>query len=942
MLQECMIYEENSDIYDKLCNTHYYVYEPSQPTQSGYGRPMGGLAIFYKKQIYTEKFPINKRLIGIKCKSSTGIILLINVYMPCDYHDIESEDNYIEQLAQLSEIIQNENYNKIYIIGDFNADPNKGRFYNLLYTFSVQNNLIIADIEMLPYETFTYISPAHNTCGWLDHILTHNLDLIISTEVLLNYNILDHFPMKINININLNKNKLHNARNADEGRCNVLDWNLMSKQDITHYNEATESMFSKLFDLFICNEKECIEKNHISNIDYIYGKIINCMITTTNNFKKYTEKTSFKPLPGYNKFCKLKKHDAQINFWKWISIGKPRFGNDYENMKSSRKIFLNAIKYCRQNERNITAQIVAEKCCKKNKNQFWKQINSLNNKKSQNPTIIDNCEDPKDITNIFKLKYQSVLDDPLSQKIPEDFYSIFYKYCNNNNKTIFIDYKMVQTNIKALKPGIGHDEIHTNHLVNLGVNAAIIISKLFTSMLSHGYTPHNMLLGVIEPRIKDKTKDLHSSTNFRPIMKSSTMFRLFELCLKQEIETTIRTDIRQFGFKKNSSCAIATYLLQETIESYNVKGSDVWVTFLDISKAYDRVNPFILIMKLINKKLHPKIVRLLYYIFNNTYCYIKYNDNISLKFQIKNSVRQGGLISSILFILYIDEIISKFNKIQNIKLHHLTMNLIAYCDDMCLIALNKSTMQNLLNLIYEELEVLGLKINTEKTVFCIFNSVKLKYNYDNVCLYINNNNINKVKSYKYLGYVLDEKMSYNEDVKHCTLTFNKQFFSMYRKLYYLESDTLIFLFKAYCMSFYSSTNWYSLENCKKSFNTLATLYHKHIKKIYKVNKYHSNHIICKEANILTFKHFISTKILNFVINLVNGKNNCLKQLKYYFMNDAITINKFKKYFEENYNISNIFENDLDALHSRIQYVEKNEPTSLYEPIDNNQTNNLCT
>ena len=160
------------------------------------------------------------------------------------------------------------------------------------------------------------------------------------------------------------------------------------------------------------------------------------------------------------------------------------------------------------------------------------------------------------------------------------------------------------------------------------------------------------------------------------------------------------------------------------------------------------------------------------------------------------------------------------------------------------------------------------------------------------------------------------------------LTFNKQFFSIYRKFNLLESENLLFLFK-YCLSFYSATNWYNLDNCKTAFKTLQTLYHKHIKRILRVNKRYSNHIACKEANIHTFPHLINIKVMNHMRKFVFSNNSCCKQLKYYFQFNSIIVKMFIDKFEREYGISDIFNNDLDALHSRVKFTEDREPISSW-------------
>lgn len=448
-----------------------------------------------------------------------------------------------------------------------------------------------------------------------------------------------------------------------------------------------------------------------------------------------------------------------------------------------------------------------------------------------------------------------------------------------------------------------------------------------------------MLLGTIKPLIKDKTKELTNSDNFRPIMISSSLFRLFELCLRDDLEQKIDTNPRQFGFKKGSSCAMATSMLQEIIELYNSKCSNVLVTFIDLSKAYDKVNNNILINKMIEKEINPKIVRIFKYMNENSYAKVCYNNVSSDEFKIGNSVRQGGVTSPLLFSLYIDEILNKINSVNHVMLGHLAMNMLAYADDLCLISLNVNAMQAFLDIVSLEINKLNLQINTDKTVLMCFQSKKCQINLDfNKKLNIGCEKIKQVEKVKYLGFWLDENSTYKDDVEYRTLTFNRQFFSLFRKLHFLETDNLLFLFKSYCMSFYSATNWYSLTNCKPAFEHLKVLYHKHIKKIFNVNKYHSNHQICKQANLLTFPHLINTKVLHHFRNLIFSNNPCFKQLRYYFEHDSLTVTKFKNHFESIYGINDIFYNDLDALHSRIQFIEDREPISNFYAISYNHSN----
>ena len=67
----------------------------------------------------------------------------------------------------------------------------------------------------------------------------------------------------------------------------------------------------------------------------------------------------------------------------------------------------------------------------------------------------------------------------------------------------------------------------------------------------------------------------------------------------------------KFGFKQHSSTHMRTVVLKETISYYVHQNSSVFCTFLDASKAFDRVNYCKLFRRLMERGLPPYIIRVL-------------------------------------------------------------------------------------------------------------------------------------------------------------------------------------------------------------------------------------------------------------------------------------------------------------------------------------------
>ena len=59
----------------------------------------------------------------------------------------------------------------------------------------------------------------------------------------------------------------------------------------------------------------------------------------------------------------------------------------------------------------------------------------------------------------------------------------------------------------------------------------------------------------------------------------------------------------------------------------------------------------------------PKIVKLLYNIYTHQKCHVRWNNKQSDPFSVSNGVKQGSIISPLLFIIYIDNLFSKLKQL---------------------------------------------------------------------------------------------------------------------------------------------------------------------------------------------------------------------------------------------------------------------------------------
>ena len=102
--------------------------------------------------------------------------------------------------------------------------------------------------------------------------------------------------------------------------------------------------------------------------------------------------------------------------------------------------------------------------------------------------------------------------------------------------------------------------------------------------------------------------------------------------------------------------------MSETINYYVKHGSNAILTLIDCSKAFDRVEYVKLFNILYDKGMCPLVCRLLAKMYSRINAQVHWNGYKSNIFSIGNGVKQGGVMSPLLFNLYTEGLISRIQE----------------------------------------------------------------------------------------------------------------------------------------------------------------------------------------------------------------------------------------------------------------------------------------
>ena len=242
-LQEILLCKSDLNILNDFNDDFYNVafVEDRESLDINEGRPARGVAIFYRKSLsaYVTPLLIDDSVIGLVFSKDNEKILLLNVYCPCDKQTADALHEYRCMLEKLRVVVLENSVNSVILVGDFNADPKKGRFWNELNNFVQSLSLYVLN-DSFPKDTFTYLCPARNSTSWLDHVVCSYRVIEKVSKLRVNYSgaIYDHFPICFDLSLEINV--MHFSKEFFYEKS--VDWRNMKEKDKVNIRNKLDNL----------------------------------------------------------------------------------------------------------------------------------------------------------------------------------------------------------------------------------------------------------------------------------------------------------------------------------------------------------------------------------------------------------------------------------------------------------------------------------------------------------------------------------------------------------------------------------------------------------------------------------------------------------------------------------------------------------------------------
>ena len=728
----------------------------------------GGVAIYVSNKaeqtnILNIPAPVGAQSIFVECKFPHSETFIIGeVYRPPNLNS----HVFLTEMESNLQLVTNRN-KTVFIAGDFN--------YNLL---SIENEPIVQEFFNI-FTTYGFLPTISKTTrlspdkmSVIDNIFTNNIGCVSGSGIIFN-DMSDHFPIFITSTLSIH----HQKR---ESIITKFDY----RQLDTFKRHLTEALDAARFEHILDPEIACD-----TLLDAYKSGIEKCSIA----FKPNRKNTAIKPWISPGILCSI-NHKNKLFAEKTANPTNERVRKYtyYKNMLNTIIREAKRLYYKKEIEAN-----------KQKPKELWKTLNTLtkgNKEPTKFPSVFLNengeeISDREDIAEAFNTFF-STIGAKLQEKIPHTTMNpVDYLpdtdeiHLQNMEPTNQNELRNIIKNMKNV--GAGADGINAKIFKGTYRDILEHILHLMNLCLQNGIFPKRLKIAVIKPVFKAGKKN--TLGNYRPISMLPYISKILEKLIHERLTTYLITNNivneSQYGFQKGLSTYMPHIILQEQITKAFEHGHFVCGIYLDLKKAFDTVDPEILMLKLEKYGICQSALQMIRsYLSSRTQC-VNVDGVKSTYMDVEMGVPQGSILGPLLFLLYI-------NDFPNICKHS---SCILYADDTALFfeSNDANKLQDMLNNdlpnICKWLQANKLSLNTDKTYCQLYNMTRKVVK---PIVALNGKDISFVTKMKYLGVLIDEKLSWNEHIDYVSTTLSSNIGALYRSKYFLDQQTRLLLYNA--------------------------------------------------------------------------------------------------------------------------------------------------
>lgn len=436
--------------------------------------------------------------------------------------------------------------------------------------------------------------------------------------------------------------------------------------------------------------------------------------------------------------------------------------------------------------------------------------------------------------------------------------------------SIEISLEALEKSLKSLdiNKSAGSDDLPPLFIVKCSQSLTLPLGMIFSRSVEEGVVPTVWKSALVSPVHKKGSKS--QVENYRPISKLCIFAKLLEKIVYTQTYAALKpTFIQdQHGFLKGRSTTSNLILTNEFIIGQFALGHQVDGIYTDFSKAFDRLDHYLLLKKLQSAGIHGSLFRWYSSYIERRSQAVVLNGFRSSWSTISSGVPQGSLLGPLLFVIFINDIDacflhSKFylfaDDMKILKSIGAPVDSIKLQDDLC--RFDEYCLSNKLDL------------NVEKCYALSF-SRKRKINIIQTNYFLKGKNLSRVDVVRDLGILQDSKLTYIEHIDNIvTKSLQSLGFIMRVSAPFNSIKTLKILYCAYVRS--------NLEYCSQVWNPRYDCHTRRIemtqRKFLKYLQFRSQTFDndyeqrCKRHHLLPLQKRRTIADLTYYLNIIKAK-----------------------------------------------------------------------
>ena len=696
----------------KQCLPDFHIYVKPAVMDSLYGRPRNSMFIAVPMEIkenVRDISPTHWRIQAIIINTLASRILVINSYFPTDpkIKDFDMSD-LLGTLDAIKELVITTQFDHLVWAGDLNADFTRCTKFTTALDQFIDERCLTRSWHMF-HANYTHVIDIEGKTftSLIDHFhWSIGIDNCVEDAgvLYLPQNTSDHCPIYCVLKID----GLHTcSKNVVVNQAKPC-WKKASEEQKNRFKMKLEDNLKGLntYEIYKeCNDVQCAKDSHNeANDDFTIGLLqcldnaaSECLPNSVGSNVKGNEKKSSVVMWKEN----IQPFKDRSMFWHaiWISAGKPINTQLHKLMKRARNIYHLQIRRSKK-MKDILMKNSLLKACKHKNGDIFTEIRKM---RMSCPTIAsaidgESHDVPNHFANIYSDLYNSVKDQG-------EFKDLQLAV----NKQIDIS-SVIEVN-KVTPSLVAEAVSHLRSCKSDPVfkfcsgcikNAPLLfyehLASLFRSYLMHGHISSVLLLSTLIPLLKNKLGNVCVSENYRSIAISSLILKVFDWVIILLYGDKLELDHLQFGYQKNVSTNMCTWMAVETIDYFMNNGSEVFICTMDMSKAFDNVKHSTLFQKLLNRDIPKIYLRLLMRMYSQQSANVRWNNVKSRQFPISNGVKQGAVLSAILYCVYVNDLYQLLRKKRyGCWIDGEYAGILGYSDDILLLAPSTNAPNEMVN-----------------------------------------------------------------------------------------------------------------------------------------------------------------------------------------------------------------------------------------------------